>query len=88
MNDFTGSEADNRVLHINCGIFKYGTNDKTHAAALVLALLLFIAIAGVLIFGDGNEWCREAFRWLGGAFLFVAGVAVGKGGEEPKSEDS
>jgi len=46
MNDYTGSEAENRVLHINLWFFKYGTNDKTHAAAMVLSLLLFITIIG------------------------------------------
>lgn len=75
------------MLHINLFIFKYGTNDKTHAAALVLSLLLFSTIVGVLIFGNGGEWAKEAFRWLGSAFLFVSGVALGKGGVEPKSKD-
>lgn len=82
MNDFTGTAADNRVLHINLGIFKYGTSDRTHAAALVLSLLLFGSIVGVLIFGNGGEWAKEAFRWLGSSFLFVSGVALGKGGNE------
>ena len=84
MNDFTGSEADNRVLHINLWVFKYGTNDKTHAAAMVLSLLLFLTIVGVLIFGGGTDLAKEAFHWLGSAFLFVSGVALGKGGSEPK----
>ena len=79
ISDYTGPVADNRVLHINLGILKYGTNDKTHAAAVVFSLLLFFAIIGVLIFGDGGDWTKEVFRWLGGAFLFVAGVAIGKG---------
>jgi hypothetical protein len=81
ISDYTGPEADNRVLHINLGILKYGTNDKAHAAAVVFSLLLFFAIIGVLIFGDGGAWTKEAFRWLGGAFLFVAGVAIGKGND-------
>lgn len=87
MNDFTGSEADNRVLHINIGLFKYGTNDKTHAAAMVLSLLLFLTIVGVLIFGDGGDLAKEAFHWLGSAFLFVSGVALGKGGSDTKGSD-
>lgn len=84
MNDFTGGEAQNRVLHINLGLFKYGTSDRTHAAALVLSLLLFGTIVGVLIFGNGGEWAKEAFHWLGSSFLFVSGVALGKGGNESK----
>lgn len=86
LNDYTGGEADNRVLHINLGFFKYGTSDKTHAAALVLSLLLFLTIVGVIIFGDGHDWAKEVFRWLGGAFLFVTGVAIGKGGESSEKE--
>ena len=82
MNDFTGTVADNRVLHINLWVFKYGTSDRTHAAALVLSLLLFATIVGVLIFGHGGDWAKEAFRWLGSSFLFVSGVALGKGGNE------
>jgi threonine/homoserine/homoserine lactone efflux protein len=70
------------------GIFKYGTNDKAHAAALVLSLLLFFTIVGVAIFGDGGDWAKEIFRWLGGAFLFVTGVAIGKsGGDENSAKD-
>jgi arginine exporter protein ArgO len=87
ISDFTGPEADNRVLHINLGILKYGTNDKAHAAAVVFSLLLFIAIMGVLIFGSGGEWTKEAFRWLGSAFLFVAGVAIGKGNDAESNKD-
>ena len=85
IRDYTGPSADNRVLHINVGFFKYGTDDKTHAAAIVLSLLLFLTIVGVLIFGNGGAWSVEAFRWLGGAFLFTAGVAIGKGGEDSAS---
>ena len=87
MNDYTGPQAEDRVLHINFGFFKYGTNDKTHAAALVLSLLLFCTIVGVLIWGDGGEWAKEAFHWLGSAFLFVTGVALGKGGKEGSPGD-
>lgn len=84
LNDFTGGEAENRVLHINLGFFKYGTSDRTHASALVLSLLLFLTIVGVLIFGDGGTWSQEAFHWLSSSFLFVSGVALGKGGNETK----
>ena len=62
LNDYTGPAAESRVLRINLGIFKYGTNDKTHAAALVLSLLLFLTIVGVIIFGDGGDWAKEIFR--------------------------
>jgi len=27
----------------------------------------------------GKDWSDKAFSWLGSAFLFVSGVAIGKG---------
>lgn len=88
MSDFTGPSADNRVLHINVGFFKYGTNDKAHAAAMVLSLLLFASIGALLIFGMSYPWADKVFTWLGSAFLFVTGVAIGKGSapDKPKEE--
>jgi hypothetical protein len=53
---------------------------------MVLSLLLFFTIVGVLVFGDGGELAMRAFEWFGGAFLFVSGVALGKGGAERKSD--
>ncbi len=87
VNDYTGSSgARDRVLRINLGVLKYGTDDKTHAAAIVLSMMIFMVIIGVLIFGEGNDWTKEVFRWLGGAFLFVAGIAIGKGSENGSDE--
>ncbi|WP_343609036.1 hypothetical protein [Novosphingobium sp.] len=51
---------------------------------MVLSLLLFVTLVGVLIFGKGDAMSTEAFHWLGSAFLFVSGVAIGKGGEDRK----
>jgi hypothetical protein len=89
LSDYTGGSADKRVLHINFGIFKYGTDDKAHAAALVFALILLIALLGIVVAGFNTEnaaWADKCFGWLGSAFLFVAGVALGKGSAK-KSED-
>ena len=88
MSDYTGPSADERVLHINVGFFKYGTNDKAHAAAMVLSLLLFASIAVLLIFGMQHEWADKVFTWLGSAFLFVTGVAIGKGSGNGGKEES
>jgi hypothetical protein len=79
-DDFTGANAGGRVLQINLGFLRYGTNDATHAAAIVLSLILLACIIGVLIFNMNTPGGEKAFQWLGSAFLFVAGVAVGKGG--------
>lgn len=87
LNDFTGDGAPNRVLHINFGFFKYGTDDKGHAAALVLSMLLLglTGIAGLI--APDDEWTKTLLQMLGSAFTLVAGVAIGqgiskKGGEE------
>ena len=88
MSDFTGKDARDRVLYINLWFFKYGTNDKVHAAAVVLSIVLLLAIIALIFFGtshhEGN-WDEKAFSWLGGAFLFISGVALGKGGSDRKS---
>jgi hypothetical protein len=81
--DYTAREAPERVLHINLWFFKYGTNDKAHAAALVLSVLLLSIIVGVIIFinseGAASEWADRVFGWLGSAFMFISGIALGKG---------
>ncbi len=86
MPDFTGKDdAYNRVLYINVGIFRYGTNDKAHAAALILSMVLLLTMIALVFFGTGHHdaaWDDKAFSWLGGAFLFIAGVALGKSGSE------
>lgn len=72
--------AGHRVLHINLGFFKYGTNDKAHAASIMLSLLLFVAIISVIVIGmftSNMTWAEKAFNWLGSAFLFTTGIALG-----------
>ena len=49
--DLTGPEAKNRVMLINIGFFKYGTNDKSHAAAVCLSIVLLIVIVIVSVIG-------------------------------------
>ncbi len=81
LSDFTGKDARDRVLYINIWFFKYGTNDKAHAAAIVLSMTLLAAIIFLVFFGTRNgdsAWNDRAFNWMSGAFLFVAGVALGK----------
>lgn len=89
--DYTGDKAAERVLLLNFWLFKYGTNDKTHAAAIVLSLLLLFLLVGVIAYGmvypdHVEKWADKVFSWVGSAFLFVAGVAVG--GKSPNDNGS
>jgi hypothetical protein len=87
--DQTGPNADGRVLYINLWLFKYGTDDKTHAAAVVFSFVLLIMIASIIIGGmvivtQENParlaWVEKVFSWSGSAFLFIAGIALGSRG--------
>ncbi|MET4293710.1 hypothetical protein [Bradyrhizobium sp. LB5.2] len=84
--DWTGDgRAHNRILHISTKWFRYGTDDKGHAAALVLSALLLvsallvgiIAVVG-LYSGKDPQWVNTLITWVGNAFLFTSGIAVGK----------
>ena len=81
--DYTGSgPVADRVLVINLGFFKYGTNDRFQGAALLLAtlllfLVLLLIIASVVVDIPDARF-GEVFQWLGGTFLLVTGVAIGR----------
>jgi peptidoglycan/LPS O-acetylase OafA/YrhL len=80
-----GDRAENRLLFINAGVFRYGTDDKTHAAAIVLSsVLLVIGLLVVIIgsFSSNSAWLDRALMLTWNAFMFVAGVALGGGGKE------
>ena len=88
--DFTGDYAQKRVLHVNTRWFKYGTDDKAHASAMVLSALLLLsalilaAIGAIVAFaGHEEKWLDTIVTWIGNAFLFTSGIAVGKGGKGP-----
>ena len=85
----TGEDADHRVLFINLGFFRYGTDDKIHAAAIVLSFVLLLIIVCVFVGAQGQEnaWNDKVFNWVGGAFLFVAGIALGKSESQSKKSD-
>lgn len=87
--DYTASSASNRVLHINLSWFKYGTDDKGHASAIVLSLVLLLMVlvlaaigAVAACFGKDPSWFNTLVSWVGNAFLFTAGVAIGKSGKD------
>jgi hypothetical protein len=83
--------AENRVLFINTNWFKFGTADKSQAAALVLSVVLLatavlVCVVGLLSLLSGKEpkWVEIVISWIGNAFLFTAGIAVGAGGQKSK----
>jgi hypothetical protein len=87
--DFTAGSAENRVLFINLGIFRYGTDDKAHAAAIALSAALLIVAVGIIaagLFSTNAPWLDKVLAWVSNAFLFVAGVSIGQGGREPPRE--
>lgn len=77
---FIENGAPNQVFKLSFKGVSYGTDDKGHAASIVLAVML---LALMLIFGIGGmfierTWMPDVFKFLGTAFTFVAGVAIGK----------
>lgn len=81
--DYTSdSPAPGRVLAINLPFFKYGTSDRFQGAAILLSIILLGVIALFLIgsiFADIPDGrFDKIFSWLGGAFLLVMGVAIGR----------
>ncbi len=77
-----------RVLHIKLFGFKYGSDDKTHSAAFVLSLILLSIIFIIIILGSwatNKELIDKALSSLIAAFTFTGGVAIGRGGDPPKS---
>ena len=88
LSDLTGDKADGRILYINLWFFKYGTNDRSHAAAIAISLILLLMICVVIALGTfekiDSSWIENVFDWLGGTFLFVAGIALGGRGEDSK----
>ncbi len=82
--DWTAPEAPDRAFYINLLVFRYGTSDKAHGAAVLLSVLLLLVIIGLVFFGHAlglsEAWLDRVFTWLGSAFLFVAGAAVGRSG--------
>lgn len=82
---YTSGDGDGQVFHFQKFGIRYGTDDKGHAAALVLAVLLFVGILLCLVagsLGKDYEFAIEIAKIFSSAFLIVTGIAVGKA---PKS---
>jgi len=72
--------APNQVFKFERWGLSYGTDDKGHAAAIILSVLIVCLLALIFIGGLFVEraWIADALKFLGTAFTFVAGVAIGK----------
>ena len=90
--DMTGASAENRIIFINLGFFKYGTDDKAHAGAIFLSLLLLLVMVASLFVGAftaaNADWMRAFLQFIGSAFTLVAGVAIGRGQTGRKKKKS
>ena len=82
--DFTGDQADGRVFHFNKWGIKYGVDDKSYAASIILAVFTGVLFALVVLVGIAVErsWTGDAIKILGTAFTFISGVAIGKGSKD------
>ena len=81
----SGDSAENRILFIDAGFFRYGTDDKTHAAAIVLSSVLLIVgllVVAIGSFSSNSVWLERALMLIWNAFMFVAGIALGRSGKE------
>ena len=78
IDDYTSGSASKRVMHLNLGIFKYGTNDQTHAAAICLSLLELLCLMILLTVAPQTDQVKEMISFLQHALLLTVGVAIGQ----------
>ena len=77
---FFNGGAPNQVFKFERWGVSYGTDDKGHAASIILSVLLVVLLAAVAFGGLFVErsWMADMMKLLGTAFTFTAGVAIGK----------
>lgn len=77
---FIKGGAPNQIFKFERWGIAYGTDDKGHAASIILSVLLVALLAGVAFGGLFVErmWMPDMLKLLGTAFTFTAGVAIGK----------
>lgn len=90
-SDYTGENASDRVVFLNLWFFKYGTNDKTHGAAVIFSLFLLIAFILITTIDavthlERKEFIERSASLLWNAFLLTLGVAIGRGSKERRDE--
>lgn len=80
---FIKGNAPNQVLHLRLLGVSYGTDDKSHAAAIILSIVLFgfwAVTVAIGFFVEEPNWFEGLIASQLSAFLFVAGVAIGQSG--------
>ena len=78
---YTDGSAPNQVFHFKFLGMSYGTDDKTHAAAMCLSLLMLLIVMTCLIAGSivkDRTGIEQILNFIGPAFLITIGVAIGK----------
>lgn len=87
---FINDGAPHQVFRFCRWGIEYGTDDKGHAASIILSvtllgLLLVLFLIGAFV---DRPWIMDAIKIMGTAFTFTAGVAIGKGSSgSNKNED-
>ena len=84
--DFTSDgDVPDRMFLVNTPWFKYGTNDKWHAASMVLSIVLvaLLAVLGAIDLltsrsGNGSAQSTSALSVIGTLLSLTVGIAVGR----------
>ena len=83
-DSFVGDGAPGQVFKFECLGFSYGTDDKSHAAALILSFLLIIIYLIFYLMGIifDRDWIPDQLDNIGTLFTLVVGVAIGQGSKK------
>lgn len=77
---FDGGAPDQIFRFEKFGIC-YGTDDKAHAAAIILSMVIGGLLLALFLIGAifDRAWIGDAIQILGTAFTLTIGVAIGQG---------
>ena len=77
---FTNGDGAGQVFHFHGLGINYGTDDKGHAAALILSVLCLVTILllATLYALSPASGLADPIKALSTAFVFIAGIAIGK----------
>ena len=78
---FTDGNGVGQVFHFVKWGLSYGTDDKGHAAALILSILCLCVICALsIIFSvvTAPAFMSDTLKGLTTTFTFIAGIAIGK----------
>ncbi len=84
---FIDGGAPNQIFKFKRFGISYGTDDKAHAAAIILSILIGLLLFAIFLIGAFVErsWITDALKILGTAFTFTIGVAIGQGTSSKKN---